>query len=98
VTSFRAVIQHGLPFMNSTQRAPISWTCSLTLAQGYETWWSLSQAVAPTGTNMEERWNLSKYQQVPKRLARKPFAYYERFASNRPAERPCRICRRVCLA
>jgi hypothetical protein len=42
--SFRIVIQQGEPFLNQHPQSPYRPEVQLSLAQAYETWWSLSQA------------------------------------------------------
>lgn len=44
--SFRTVIQQGEPFLHEHSRSPHLPEVQLSLAQAYETWWSLSQAQA----------------------------------------------------
>jgi len=92
---FRAVIQHGLPFMEQHPKSPYQLDVQLTLAQGYETWWSLSQAVAPTGDEYGEAVEPQKYQQGAEEARQKAIAYYERLLQTAPQSDHAAYARRV---
>jgi hypothetical protein len=81
---FRAVIQQGLPFLEQHPKSPYQLDAVLTVAQAYETWWSLSQAQATTGSDDSENVDPRKYQPGAEEARQKAIAFYERLLQIAP--------------
>jgi len=67
----------------------------LTVAQAYETWWSLSQAQPATGSDDSENVDPGKYQQGSEEARQKAIAFYERLLQIAPQSDHAVYARRV---
>ncbi len=92
---FRAVIQQGLPFLEQHPRSSYQLDVQLTVAQAYETWWSLSQAQPATGGDDSENVDPGKYQQGAEEVRQKAIAFYERLLQIAPQSDHAVYARRV---
>jgi hypothetical protein len=92
---FRAVIQQGLPFLEQHPKSPYQLDVQLTVAQAYETWWSLSQAQATTGDDDSESVDSQKYQQGAEEARQKAITFYERLLQIAPQSDHATYARRV---
>ena len=79
--SFRAVIQHGEPFLNEHPRSPHLPEVRLSLAQAYETWWSLSQAKSD---REDSDVNPASYQPGASAALQKSIQYYKQLLEVSP--------------
>jgi hypothetical protein len=94
---FRAVIQQGLPFLEQHPKSPHLLDVQLTVAQAYETWWSLSQPQVTTADEFSESENVDtqKYQEGVEAARQKAIAYYERLLQTAPQSDQAAYARRV---
>ena len=92
---FRAVIQYGLPFLEQHPKSPYQLDVQLTVAQAYETWWSLSQAPAPTGEEYSENVVAQQYQEGAEAARQKAIGYYEQLLQIAPQSDHAAYARRV---
>jgi hypothetical protein len=81
---FRAVIQEGVPFLEQHPNSPHQLDVQLTVAQAYETWWSLSQPQPTVEDDYSERVEPQKYQEGAEAARQKAIAYYERLLQAAP--------------
>lgn len=77
--TFRAVIQHGEEILRQRRESPRRLEVLFTVAQAYETWWSLSQASPEDGYA-----RASDYQEGAEEARRKAAAYYEEVVGMAP--------------
>jgi len=92
---FRAVIQQGLPFLEQHPYSPYQLDVQLTVAQAYETWWSLSRAQAPAEDDDSEYVDPQKYQEGAEEARQKAIALYERLLQTAPQSDHAAYARRV---
>lgn len=92
---FRAVIQQGLLFLEQHPKSPYQLDVQLTVAQAYETWWSLSQAQATTGDDNSESVDSQKYQQGAEEARQKAITFYERLLQIAPQSDHATYARRL---
>jgi hypothetical protein len=92
---FRAVIPQGLSFLEQHSKSPYQSEVLLTVAQAYETGWSLSQAQA---TGREDDWETvdpQKYQEGSEAARQRAIASYERLLQTAPQSDQAAYARRV---
>ncbi len=78
---FRQVIQQGLPFLEKHAKSPYQLDVQLSVAQAYETWWSLSQArTVHEGSEVDPQ----KYQDGAEAARRQSIARYEQLLQTAP--------------
>jgi hypothetical protein len=92
---FHAVIQQGLPFLEQHPKSPDQLDVQLTVAQAYETWWSLSQPQVTTADESSEYVDTQKYQEGAEAARQKGIAYYERLLQTAPQSDQAAYARRV---
>ncbi len=92
---FHAVIQQGLPFLEQHPKSPHQLDVQLTVAQAYETWWSLSQPQVTTADEPSEYVDTQKYQEGAEAARQKAIAYYERLLQTAPQSDQAAYARRV---
>jgi hypothetical protein len=91
---FRKVIQQGLQFREKHPKSPYLLDVQLAVAQAYETWWSLSQAVA-TGSEYEEVVEAQKYQDGAEAARQKAIASYGQLLQADPQNDRAAYARRI---
>jgi hypothetical protein len=92
---FHAVIQQGLPFLEQHPKSPHQLDVQLTVAQAYETWWSLSQPQVTTSDESSEYVDTQKYQEGAEAARQKAITYYERLLQTAPQSDQAAYARRV---
>jgi len=93
---FRIVIQRGLEFQQKHPNSAFLPEVELTVAQAYETWWSLSQA--PTGEELREEEvdvQPANYRNGAEDARRKALAAYEHLLQSAPNSDEAVYARRV---
>jgi hypothetical protein len=89
--SFRAVIQQGEQFLNGHPQSHLLPEVQLSLAQAYETWWSLSQANSyPEDSEV----NPANYQPGASAALQKSIQYYKQLLEASPASDDAAYARR----
>src|SRR6266853_3062358 len=91
---FRQVIQQGLQFREKHSKSLYLLDVQLAVAQAYETWWSLSQAVA-TGDEYSEGVEPGKYQDGAEAARQKALASYEQLLEIAPQSDHAAYARRI---
>jgi hypothetical protein len=89
--SFRAVIQQGEQFLNGHPQSPHLPEVQLSLAQAYETWWSLSQAQSD---QQDSEVNPASYRPGAIAALQKSIQYYKRLLETSPASDEAAYARR----
>lgn len=92
---FHAVIQQGLPFLEQHPKSPHQLDVQLTVAQAYETWWSLSQPQVTPAGEYSEHVDTQKYQEGAEAARQKAITYYERLLQTAPQSDQASYARRV---
>ena len=81
---FHEVIQQGLRFLEQHPKSPYQLDVQLTVAQAYETWWSLSQGRATAEDDYSESVLPQKYQEGAEQARQKAIVFYERLLQTAP--------------